>query len=320
MKINSAVLIGFFFFFLSHVFGQNSYFEKMYKEEARNFIVVLKNEDRSSAAYKTALGRAITNYFAYPYFAPDEAPILFNIIFEHSHQFKVEYYRFLLLNAEYFSAQEMEKIKDDLPKILDKTDYQFYDIISLYRLEDYKPLLINEIHPDFYHKLIDAFNRKAVPVGLLEDSRPFTTLANLGDTSIADSLITLVNKFYGQCQSSRDTFEKSLCYKELYFGIVPKILGRLNSKRSVEQTIHLMMDDYELNLSHCEEYHSRHVFKRYIYDVILPKVSRYDQGRLYYEMSEVDSGQLGPNAFLDSINIRIKNNKIPWKKTLIDVK
>ncbi len=322
MKNFSISLALVFSSFLGVIHGQTSYFEKRYKEDAEKYIQVLKNEDKSSPIFNTTLERAINNYVGIHGYAPEVIPELFELILESTRHIKKEYYRFLLFNAEYFSESEIEKVKLDLSTMLDKSDYQFYDIVSLYRLHEYKPVIQAEVDSAFFRSLRSSLIPQGTsPHSLSEtNTRRFTTLANLGESSIEDSIIAIVNQLYVECENTENIREKATKYSKL-FSIVRTTLAKLNSKKSVEHTISLLKYDYSVDelYKNCDDCGFTAFYTTYVTYVLIHKVTRYEWGMIQDGMMKVETGQLSKKEFLDNLYNRIKNSEIAWKKTLIDV-
>lgn len=305
---------------LSPISAQDHSMKQVQKEEAEELIRVLSTEIDTSQLFKNTLSRAITHYHLLHYYLSEETHELFSLIFRFSHKFKNEYYRFLALNAELFSESEMELINQDLPLVLDKSDYPFYEIVSLYHLDVNKQLIVNETKSNFFTELRNFFRLGFVPVGLLEDVRPYTTLANLGDSVIEDSLISIINEFYLQCTNSTDTLRKASKYSSLYIAIIPQILGRLKSKRSIGLTKHLLLDTHEFAKWNGEEMSGKiPAYDYYIKYALLPKISIYHRGEILKMLDGPETDQLPKEEYNFIIYNRIKNNEIVWNKTLIDV-
>jgi hypothetical protein len=113
--------------------------------------------------------------------------------------------------------------------------------------------------------------------------------------------------------------DKRKQYYELFLNIVPKVLGKLNSKRSVERTIHLIMGEYEIDFGKSDDYGKTSLYLTYVTYVILPKVSKKDLGEIINDMNEVELGRLPKRVYLERLNSKVKNNELRWKETLIDV-
>lgn len=320
MKKQSILIFIICLIYISPISAQDYSMKHLQKEEAKELVRVLSTEIDTSQLFKNTLSRAITQYHLLYYYVPEETHELFNLIFRVSHKFKNEYYRFLALNVELFSETEMELIYQDIPLVLDKSDYPFYEIVSLYHLDTNKQLITIEIKSNFYTELRNYFRLGSVPVGLLEEGRPYTTLANLGDSVIEDSLISIINEFYLQCTNSSDTLRKAAKYSSLYIAIIPKILGGLRSKRSVELTKHLLLDNHEFPKWNGEAISGKiPAYDYYINYALLPKISMYHRGEILKMLDDPEPGQLPKEKYNVTIYNRIKNNEIVWNKTLIDV-
>lgn len=299
------------------IHGQHDYLVKSNKADAQSIIKTLKGNDNKSQDYKNTLGRAITNYISYNYYASEEALELFDLVIKGTKEDKNEYYRFLLLNAEFFSVAQTDLIKCNLEEVLQKSDPQFYDIVPLYHLEAYKSIISSEVNPSYFTELRAAFISKSVPVGLLEKARPLIALANMGNVSIEDSIINIVREFYARCLTTQDVLAKRMHYMDLGFGVVPKILGRINSKRSLEQTMHLMLDDYVYPGDGCVGPSS--MYQTYINYVLTPKLYGRSHDAMFMKYYEIEQGDLTKKAFVDDLIVQIKTNQLRWKKTLTDV-
>jgi hypothetical protein len=315
MKKKSLYSIVLIFYCINHLCGQNEdYLTKASKTEAQELIEALKSDNKTSKAFSNSLERAITNYYSFHYYAPNLAEELFELILKQNRPTKNEYYRFLLLNAEYFSDLQLDFIQADVARVLNKSDYQFYDIISIYHLNAFKAIIDNEIDTTYFEKLRHDFMNQGISIGFLEKARPIITLANLGEVSLEDSIINIVGEFYTRCLAAKDSLTKNEKYVDLYFGVIPRILGKLNSKRSLTQTAYLMLDTFVNSLDE----NSIPVYELYIDFVVSPKVSRPDQRKLLNRKSEIRQGKLAQKEFVDKLYFQIKNDSLNWKKTLND--
>jgi hypothetical protein len=316
MKVKLINVIVILLVFINHSLGQTEFLVKKNKVEALEIIEILKSENITSIYFKNSLDRAITNYISYHYYAPEEAIELFDLILKKTRASKDEYYKFLLLNVEVLSYPQIELIKSDLAMVLDKTDYLFYNLVSSYHLDVYKETIARDVDAAYFSKLRTAFNDKAIPVGLLEKAKPLIALANLGDVSMEDSIINIIGEFYSRSFAVDDSLVKKAHYIDLYFMVVPKILANLNSKRSVEQTLYLMLDDYTIYLDHIRT----PVYEPFVNYIITPKVSGSDYSLIQMTMFDYENGnQLKKRAFVNNLYDRIKNSSLNWKKTLNDV-
>jgi hypothetical protein len=314
------ILIPVFLLSLVYVNGQ-TYFEEKYKSEAAEVLEVLSRAVDSSNVFKTHLKKSTKNYRAYAYYAPDEASKIFDIILEEIHPFKHQYFDFVLKNYDIFTGEQMERVKHELKEILDKYDKEFYSIVSYFHLDEYKNEIVNETEVNYYGKLRKLFiHNGEIPSNVLSEVVKYTTLANLGDISIEDSLVNLVNDLHYTIKNFQNGFGKKRRYYELYINVVPKILSRLNSKRSVAATINLLLDDYDHKIQYYADVGVNSLRYYYVTAVIFPKISRYEIGGIELKFYEVfGEGQKGEREYYEWLYNKIKNNQVTWKKTLIDV-
>lgn len=207
-----------------------------------------------------------------------------------------------------------------MPTMLNKTEHQFYDIIVLYQLNEYKPILIKECDSTFYAEIKNSFlHSTGIPGTLLKKARALASFIDSKDAAIEDSLIDLVNECYRISQNTTSAYHKQERYHWFFVDIVPNILGNLNSKKSVERTIHLILDDYDFEVPRPDDIAVRYYRDSYIMTVILPKLSAYEF-EIELKFYDVFDGSVKEKrAFYESLYTKIRNGEVSWKGGLIDV-
>ena len=301
---------------LSPAFGQRP----DYAEEAKELVRILKMEDKSSNVFTNALQRAITSYHLYHSYASEETQQeLFDILFDATHQFKDEYYSFMIHGRKSFLPKELQKIKQEFTTMLDTSHALFCDIVLFYRLYEYKAIILGKCFPSLTADLKNAFKQgNIISTGLLEKAGVVASLIGPEDKAIEDSLINLVNEMYRIAQNTPDIGNgKKRRYEMLFGQIIPFVFARIKSKRSVENTIHLILDDFEV--FQCDDCAVNTSRWDYIDAVVLPKLSAYEfETELkFYEV--FDGSPKEKQAFCKWLYNRVKNREIIWKKTLIDL-
>ncbi|MEZ4931249.1 MAG: hypothetical protein R2788_03830 [Saprospiraceae bacterium] len=317
---NKIIAFSLFLFLSSHYLtAQQEYLIKKNIEVSQEIITVLNNENIESKLFKDNLNRAVRDYCGFQYYAPGNASQIFELFWILRNKVRDDYYRFIIVNAHYFSEEQTAKIKSDLEETVGSiSDSRFHLLVSIFHLDKFKEKLTHDLEDDLFVKIEEYFKRgSTVPRDYLEKSLAYTTLANLGDQTIEDSIILFVNEMYEFCNKEENSNMQESLYMSFFTGIVPKLLGKLHSKRSVIETRHMLQCDYTWKIDYIDV-GTRPPADSYFYGVIGPKVSIYENSK--YQMTFIKSKdeKAAKKEYIEDLIKRIETNQIEWKKTLID--
>jgi len=170
---------------------------------------------------------------------------IFNIIQLYKDTFLDVYLHFARSRVHCFSSKEYEIVRNSL-RNLKEIPFAYYDLIGLYQLKKFEPLLREKISEDWYNNMSSFFEKDwhSLNRKLLKDAIVYTTLANLGDTLIEQRIIKIIYnqaKYFAQDSKGK---AKEVKLDFFYRAFLKATLGNLYSKESLISTLSLL-DNYD---------------------------------------------------------------------------
>ncbi|MEN0051158.1 MAG: hypothetical protein AAF806_29105 [Bacteroidota bacterium] len=295
----------------------------------KNVINLIKKEydsfiGKDSSEMRKSL-RKIQPYFCQLNFYQSHTDIsqddVFNLINSYRENFKREYFQFVRFYSGCFSEDQYKSTRKYLEETMSFENIDYY-LVGIFQLDKFRPILEDQIRDNWYEEIVTTLKKdwynKSEAYKLLKEAKIYFTLANLGDKEIEFKLINILKSHYKYLNGSEFSSEFYRMKEMLFFfdTVVPKILGNINSKSSLLETLYFL-ENYKLVEFEASDVYTISMNQHYIEKVILPKIDVSYRNEFFLEVlaSLIGTEELEEqNEIVNNLKSDIFNNKLNWSK------
>jgi hypothetical protein len=192
-----------------------------------------------------------------------------NILLEHCiRNYKLAFSKhnaFLLETYSCLTRSQKDYVRKRLPELIDPSEPNFYPLVSIYQLTNFKPFLNSHVDNDIVDNLrVDFLDNKLSSQTVLY-LNCMSTLANMNIDGMENLVLNAIDSLYSDIHSSKNR----TALLQFYLQILPNTLGLLYSKTSVFQTLYFLNETDHGYYGHRPFNFRMH----YIETVIVPKIT-----------------------------------------------